>query len=187
MTDRELKRSLIESYVDFEAQWDTTGCWWRDNEIVSQLGPALAALHREAEPTCVLGVASRGLFLAGLVAIHLGVGVVEVKKGYPGVDLSNRYLVRNAPPDYQNRDLTLHVAEALLTERDRVLFVDDWIDTGAQALTAARLVEDAGAEWIGGSVIVDGTEWSVRRRLDIRCLLNVRELPDVEPSWMETT
>lgn len=54
--------------------------------------------------------------------------------------------------------------------------VDDWIETGAQATAVDRLVEDAGASWVGVAVVVDATTAAVRRDLAVRSLLSVREL-----------
>ncbi|MEV5717091.1 hypothetical protein AB0L41_24645 [Amycolatopsis mediterranei] len=58
-----------------------------------------------------------------------------------------------------------------------MLFVDDWMETGGQADGAHLLVEDAGATWIGAATVLDGLRGNqVRRRLDVRSLLHVREL-----------
>jgi adenine phosphoribosyltransferase len=75
------------------------------------------------------------------------------------------------PPDYLDRSLELALPQQLVGRRDRVRLVDEWIETGAQATAAARLVQDAGAGWVGVSVVVDGTTSEVRRRLHVRCLL----------------
>ena len=49
-----------------------------------------------------------------------------------------------------------------LQSDDLVLLVDDWFETGSQALTANSLIEGAGAEFVGSSVIVDQLDPSVR-------------------------
>ena len=38
---------------------------------------------------------------------------------------------------------------------DRVLLVDDWLETGSQALAAKAMIEEVGAVFVGASVIVD--------------------------------
>ena len=52
---------------------DITG-WWRDPEILSELGPSLAGLFSDQAVTVVLGVQSRGGLLGALVAQALGIG-----------------------------------------------------------------------------------------------------------------
>ena len=44
---------------------------------------------------------------------------------------------------------------AALTPGDAVLLIDDWFETGSQALTAKALIEECGAELVGAGVIVD--------------------------------
>ncbi len=61
---------------------DVTG-WWRDPELIAQLGPALAALRGSAEPSLVLGPQSRGAMLGALVANCLRIGLVEVQNSQP--------------------------------------------------------------------------------------------------------
>ena len=62
-------------------------------------------------------------------------------------------------------------------ERPRVLFVDDWIATGAQAQACRKLVDMSGAQWVGASVVVDGlTRSDVRQALRVKSLLHIRDL-----------
>ena len=155
---------------------DVTG-WWAHPAILRGLGPALAGLFPEAQPTVVLGPQSRGALLGALVAAHLGVGLVELRKEpQPNCD-SDRWLTTRTPPDYRDRNLHLGARREHLTGEHRVLFVDDWIDTGGQAIGAHDLVRQAGATWCGAAVVVDALHDSRRRRdLDVRPLLQLREL-----------
>ena len=155
---------------------DVTG-WWRDAQLLQALGPALATSARGSGPTVVAGPASKGMLLGALVAAHLGVGFVEVRKDPSRAADSDAWWQRTTPPDYQDRHLRLGFRRDLVRSGDRVLFVDDWVATGGQVLTVHALVEDAGASWVGASVIVDALEDSrVRRALNLTSLLHVREL-----------
>jgi adenine/guanine phosphoribosyltransferase-like PRPP-binding protein len=44
--------------------------------------------------------------------------------------------------------------------------VDDWAELGSQALTARRLIEQAGASWAGAALIVDQLDPSTRAELE---------------------
>ncbi len=155
---------------------DVTG-WWRRPELLEKLGPALAGLFADRAPTVVLGPESRGCLLGPLVALHLRVGFVEVRKDRaPSCD-SDAWLRRTTPPDYQDRHLSLGFRKNLIGGGDRVLFVDDWIETGGQAHAAHHLTRDAGATWLGAATVVDALRSNqVRRQLDVRALLHVGEL-----------
>ena len=151
--------------------------WWADATIIQRVGPALADLFREERPTVVLGPQSRGALLGALVAVHLGVGLVEIRKDpRPSAD-SDPWLTARTPPDYRDRNLLLGARRDHLFNGHRVLLVDDWIQTGGQALGARSIVEQAGATWCGAAVVVDGLSDSrLRRDLEVKALLNVRDL-----------
>src|SRR5215207_8842309 len=58
---------------------DPTG-WWANPSILRWLGPALAKSYADLRPNLVLGPQSRGALLGALVAVHLAVGLVELRK-----------------------------------------------------------------------------------------------------------
>jgi adenine phosphoribosyltransferase len=155
---------------------DVTG-WWRRPDLLKCLGPALAQLFAGERPTVVLGPESRGCLLGPLVALSFDVGFVEVRKDRVGSSDSDVWLQRTTPPDYRDRHLTLGFRKSLVDSGDRVLFVDDWVETGGQACGAHLLTQDAGATWLGAATVVDALSSNqVRRQLNVRSLLHVREL-----------
>ncbi|WP_267419180.1 MULTISPECIES: phosphoribosyltransferase family protein [unclassified Curtobacterium] len=181
-TDADLKRRLQTSFrwlgdrTDYNSYADLTG-WWRDPHVLSSLGPGLASLFDDAHPSVIMGIQSRGAILGALVAVHLGVGLAEVRKDPRRAADSDPWWEVSTGPDYRDRSLRLGVRRSLLQSGDRVLFVDDWIATGAQAEAAHALVDMAGATWIGAAVVVDGLERTpLRRALRLRSLVSLREL-----------
>lgn len=150
--------------------------WWRDAEVLAAIGGHLAALFADDEPSVVVGVEAHGMLLGPLAATALGVGFAVVRKGVQPDDTADPLLRRTTPPDYKNRGLDLSVRSSLLNRSDRVVFVDDWVDTGAQATAVMSLVEDAGAAWVGVAAAIDGSPPDVRRRLRVRSLLHERAL-----------
>jgi adenine phosphoribosyltransferase len=46
-----------------------------------------------------------------------------------------------------------------------VVLVDDWFETGAQALAARTLIQETGATLVGMSIVVDDLNDEVRARL----------------------
>jgi adenine phosphoribosyltransferase len=102
---------------------------------------------------------------------------VELRKDPQRSADSDRWLVARTPPDYQDRNLELGARRDLLPSTSRALFVDDWIDTGGQAVAARALVDEAGATWCGASVIVDALEDArLRRDLNVQALFRVGDL-----------
>ncbi|MDF8263062.1 phosphoribosyltransferase family protein [Luteipulveratus flavus] len=155
---------------------DPTG-WWRDPHVLGALGPALAGLFDDEAPTAVLGPTSRGAMVGALVAAHLGVGLIEARKDPGRGSDDDPWWIRTTGPDYRDRNLRIGVRRKTLRAGDRVLFVDDWVATGGQALACQQIVADSGAHWVGAAVIVDALERSAdRRRLGLRGLVYLRDL-----------
>ncbi|WP_433076185.1 phosphoribosyltransferase family protein [Dactylosporangium sp. CA-052675] len=151
--------------------------WWRDPAVLRQLPPAVAALV-PGEPTVVLGPASRGTLLGALVAAHLGVGLVEVRKNDRVALHSAFYTHRRLPGDYHEGGAVLSFRRALLRPPDRVLCVDDWIESGGQALAIRSMVDEIGATWLGMACVVDdlAERAEIRSHLGVRSLLTADEL-----------
>jgi adenine phosphoribosyltransferase len=155
---------------------DVTG-WWRAPDLLADLGPALAQPFTQHRPTVVLGLQSRGCLLGPLVAVTRDVGFVEVGKDPTPSSDSDAWLIQTTPPGYRDRQLRLGLTARPLHPTDRVLLVDDWIDTGGQASGAHLLVHRAGAHWLGVTVIVDALhDHQTRRRLNVTTLLHLRDL-----------
>lgn len=174
----ELTTRLLSAFAWHDGEADPSG-WWRDPALLRDIIAALTELHAAAAPTVVIGIAARGTLLGPLVAQDLGVGFVEVRKyvKHQDEEPQSGLLRRTTPPDYEQRDLTLTIRKHLIKPCDRAILVDDWIETGAQANTAARLVEDTGGTFVGTAVIVDETTAALRHALHVRSLLSARQLP----------
>jgi adenine phosphoribosyltransferase len=87
-------------------------------------------------------------------------------------------LLRSAtPPDYNQWDLVLTLRRGRIRPSDRVLVVDEWMATGAQATAARDLIELAEGKWVGIALVVEDVPAEVRRRLKVRSLLRKHELP----------
>lgn len=96
------------------------------------------------EPTAVVGIDALGFVFGSALATELGVAFVPVRKGgklpYPDDDLLSREVT-----DYTGTSKVLELHPDALGVDDRVLIVDDWVETGAQMRATADLVEAAGA------------------------------------------
>jgi adenine phosphoribosyltransferase len=130
---RNVRSRLRSAFVwrdgDGDQYADLTG-WWRDADLLRLLGPALAQLFPEAAPTVVLGPDSRGSLVGPLVALHLGVGFVEVRKNRTPASDSDQWIRRTTPPDYHDRHIEFGFRRDLVRSSDQVLVIDDWIATG---------------------------------------------------------
>ncbi|TDQ00816.1 phosphoribosyltransferase family protein [Labedaea rhizosphaerae] len=149
---------------------------FRDADALRAVVKALADPFRGERIAAVCGIESRGFLLGGAAAVELGVGFVPVRKAnglFPGAKAT-----RATAPDYRGVVNTLRLQRASLTPGDRVVLVDDWIQTGSQVQAVHALVAECGARLVGCSVIVD--ELTDERRSErglVHALVRADELP----------
>ena len=151
--------------------------WWRSADILSALGPAMAELFPGVDPTVVVGPASSGYLLGPVVAREFGVGFVPVTKDPRSSVDSDPWRTMTTPPDYRDRHLRLGFRRRLIGAGDRVLAVDDLIDTGGQMFAVQGLIRDSEALWLGAAVLIDNLHSHAdRRKLNLRSVFNMRDL-----------
>ena len=111
---------------------------------------AVVAHHGRGTVDKVVGIEARGFIVAAPVAYHFGAGFVPVRKPgkLPGATHETSY-------DLEYGSNVLQVHRDALEPGERVLIVDDVLATGGTAAAAARLVEQAGAEVVGLSVLLE--------------------------------
>ncbi len=105
----------------------------------------LLSLVRECDFTVIAGIDALGFVLGAALAMEAETGFVPVRKAgkLPVTTDSIGF------DDYDGAHKTLEIRLDVLTASDRVLLVDEWIETGAQVLAAASLIEGQGATVAG--------------------------------------
>ena len=100
--------------------------------------------------TKIVGAEARGFLVGAPVAYKLGAGFVPARK--PG-KLPREVITETYSLEYGTDEIQMH--KDSLKPEDKVLIVDDLAATGGTALASARLVEQAGAEVVGFSFILE--------------------------------
>jgi adenine phosphoribosyltransferase len=153
--------------------------WWRNPQVLEEIGPALGELFAGSDPTVVVSPEVTGFLLGPLVARALGVGFVEAYK--MGAAVARRPIAEpitwaDVPADHRGEAQRLGLRSRHLRPGDRVLVVDDWAVTGAQARALYAVVAELGAEPVGTAVIVSECAGGVAAELRIRGLLSGKDL-----------
>ena len=153
MNVTELLRSKVVDVVDFP----TPGIVFKDISPLLADHTAFAAAvdavvdsHRDHRIDKVVGIEARGFLIAAPAAYHLGAGFVPVRKPgkLPGPTRETSY-------DLEYGADVLQVHLDALAPGERVLVVDDVLATGGTAAAAGRLVQEAGAELVGFSLLLE--------------------------------
>lgn len=108
----------------------------------------------------VAAIESRGFIVGAPLAIKLHAGFVPIRK-------KGKLPWRKRSLTYQLEygSETIEVHEDAVSEKDRVLVVDDLLATGGTAYSAAKLLESLGANVIGFAFIVELAYLKGRERL----------------------
>jgi len=147
-----------------------------DGEFLRQTAEALATPFDSAGATKVAGIEARGFILGTAVALTLGVGFVPIRK-HGAIHPGSKVTVR-AAADWRGNRPELVLQREAVTVNDLVLLVDDWIETGSQALAARKLIEECRGRWAGLSVLVDQSEPAIRQSLEpLAAVVNFEALP----------
>jgi adenine phosphoribosyltransferase len=134
--------------------------WFADARLFAAIVEALAEPFQRDGISKVAGIEARGFLLAGAVARELDSGVIPVRKRgavFPGPHVSV-----TTSPDYRGRSLDLLIQDGALSRSDRVLIVDDWLETGSQVKSAVDVVQEIGAQVVGVAVIVDQSDGTLQ-------------------------
>lgn len=125
-------------------------------------GAVIAALAAAADGAqLVAGVDARGFLLGGGIARELGVGVLAVRKA------------GKLPPPVRTCEYSLEYGSASIEIPDdsielegrRVFVVDDVLATGGTLSATVQLLEEAGADVVGVSVVTEIEALAGRARL----------------------
>jgi len=165
---------LLNSFVWTDGHADFAGVL-HDSEFLTAIGPALAELFRGETVSKVVATEARGFVFGTLVAHSLGVGLVLARKA--GSVHPDAVTEVATEPDWRGRYPEVRISRSAVASGDRLLLVDDWVETGSQARTAARLVARLGGQLVGVAAVVDDTTDSVRKALNLRGLLRSTDLP----------
>ena len=113
---------------------------FRDFAAFSALVEDLVELVSAVECDAIAGIDALGFILGTALALRLRKGFVPIRKGGKlPVPTARVELV-----DYSGTHKALEVRRDAITAGMRLLLVDEWIETGAQAGAAIQLIEGCG-------------------------------------------
>ena len=113
----------------------------QDPVLFKELIVAMAEKLSGEKLTAVAGIESRGFIFASALALHMGVGLVLLRK--PG-KLPWKTLKATYQLEYGTDAIEIH--EDAVKAGDKIAVIDDLLATGGTATAAACLLRDAGAD-----------------------------------------
>lgn len=120
-----------------------------DHEAFTALVEDLVRPFRDKSIDFVAGIDALGFILGTAISLRLGVGFIPIRKGGKlPVEVD-----RIEFTDYSGQQKALEVRRDALQPGQRILIVDEWIETGAQVKASIELIERQGAIVVGIATI----------------------------------
>lgn len=132
----------------------------------AQLVGDLCAPYQSAAIDYVAGIDALGFILGAAMAMHMNKGFIPIRKGgkLPVEAVAAEFV------DYTGQKKVLELRRGMIKTGDRVLVVDEWIETGAQVQAAVDLIEKEGGNVVGIATInIDDNPGTVRLREKYPC------------------
>jgi adenine phosphoribosyltransferase len=119
-----------------------------DAKAFSSLVDDLAELFRKERFDTIVGIDALGFIIGGAMALRLKKGFVPVRKGgkLPGIKGT---VLRVSSRDYTKTMKSFEMSKGSIRKGERVLIVDEWIETGSQVKAAIKLIETQGGKVVG--------------------------------------
>ena len=108
--------------------------------------------HRDKAIDKIACPEALGFVLGSAVASELKKGLILIRKAgrLPNI---RQNVVSQSFTDYTNESNAFEVNKQLIKKGDRVLLIDDWVETGGQLKGLVKLLEKRGAE-VGGVAVL---------------------------------
>lgn len=121
---------------------------FQNPKVFSNLISDLIKPFRDEEFNVIVGIDALGFIIGGAMAHKLRMGFVPVRKGgkLPGIKGT---VIRTSFVDYTKKKKTFEMNKGAIKKGDKVLIVDEWIETGSQIKSAIKLIEKQGGKVIG--------------------------------------
>ncbi|HIG94473.1 MAG: hypothetical protein QT05_C0005G0020 [archaeon GW2011_AR13] len=121
---------------------------FEDKILFQKLINDLIKPFKNQKITKVVALDALGFILGGAIAYKLRIGLIPIRKGGK-LPQEGKLKRKISFVDYTKTKKTFEINKGLIKKSDKILLVDEWIDTGAQMKAAIKLIEKEGGKIIG--------------------------------------
>ena len=168
-----LRKLVVERFQWIDGDADVPGLF-RDGEILVEVGAGLVELFDDEAFDLVVAPEARGFVLGALVARVARCGLVLIRK--PGSVHPGRVIEEECGLDWRGNRPRFRLREDDIEVGQRVLLVDDWVETGSQMTACVKLIERAGGVVVGVAALVRDCDEATADRLRLRSVVEVGEV-----------
>lgn len=125
-----------------------------DVDFLVEIGHEFARRFKDTDPTRILTVEASGIAVAAMAGLAMNLPVVYAKKKKASTMGGDVYKAR-VKSFTRNEEYYICVSSAYLTNRDRVLIIDDFLARGNAVLGLLDIVEESGASLEGVGIVIE--------------------------------
>jgi xanthine phosphoribosyltransferase len=153
-----------------------------DAKLMMAAGQELGRRFGPLGATKVLTAEISGIAPALATALALGLPVVYARKVKPITMPADTYR-ESAPSHTKGRMVELYVSPEMLSSRDRILVVDDFLASGQTIAALIRIVRQAGAELLAVGAVIEksfegGRQFLADQGVPIETLVTISSMDD---------
>jgi adenine phosphoribosyltransferase len=148
-----MKASYYSSFLieENETRCDMTPIF-EDAKAFSNLVNDLIKPFKNEQIDKIIALDALGFVLGGAIASKLGVGLIVARKGGK-LPRKKSNLLQKSFVDYTKTKKSFEINKSAIKNGEKLLLVDEWIETGSQVKAAISLVEKANGKIIGISTL----------------------------------
>ncbi len=105
---------------------------------------------RNKNITKVMSPETKGLFYGPTIAYKMKIPFVTIFKSGR---VPKEFVVSDSYKDYSNNQKSIDIGRITVTKGDRILLIDDILETGESAKSAIKLIEQLGGRVVGISIV----------------------------------
>ncbi len=145
-----------------------------NSQAFNSLIDELFTLFANLKPEKIACIEGRGFLLGSALAYKFKAGLVPIRT----LGKLKNKTYSQAYTDYSNKEKTLQIHQDALIKGEKVILIDDWLETGATIKASINLLESCGAQVVGIAVFMDDSNASLKKDLQ---KYNYRYLLQIKP------
>lgn len=169
--------SYYDNYINknTKRRFDVTPIF-ENSEVFNNLVDDLIKPFESIDFDKIACIDALGFVIGSAIAFKLKKGLVLIRKEgkLPGVE--GTVLKSNEFKDYSNKAKAFEVNKNSISKRDKLLLVDEWIETGTQMRQAIKLIKQLKGEVVGISALAAHKDHKTKDLWDNYNLNSIRDI-----------
>ncbi len=145
-----MKYSHYDTFINKETvgRYDITPLF-ENSKVFSNLLNDLIKPFENIKFDKIAGLDALGFVIGGALAQKLNVGFICIRKGGKLPGINDTVLKTSSFKDYTNTSKSFEINKSSIKKGEKILIIDDYIETGAQIKASITLIEELGGEIVG--------------------------------------